>query len=191
VTRDIINGGALRSVIAEALEGAPPALQRYRPNLNTYFHRTAVLHASIRKAHRRKEDPTWAHRKFDEGLTLYRFDERQGEDLLSAIRLQFDELAKVAKLEQNRDRTVALEAAAFLRGLSHRRGDLDDPRRDAGEVLQRARTAELKAQRHETLREPEVIVAGSLVASRCVSLDEIMRLGRSLENCLTGNEGFS
>jgi hypothetical protein len=188
VTRDIINGTALQSAIAEALEGMPPALQSYHPALKTYFHRTADQHASIRKAHRRKGDPGWAQRKFDEGQTLYRFDERRREGLVEVIRDQFDDLAKLATLAQNRGRPMAREAGVFLGGLAHRRGgDLDGPSRWACVFLQYARIAALKAGRNETLREPAEILAGSLVASRCISLDEVIGTGRSLNNCLREN----
>jgi hypothetical protein len=47
--------------------------------------------------------------------------------------------------------------------------------------------ASLKARRHENLREPAEIGAGALVATRCSSLDAIIGLGRSLQNCLAQN----
>lgn len=186
MTRDIINGAALRSAIAEALEGLPPALVCHTPALKTYFHRTADQHTSIRQARRRKKDPSWAQRKFNEGVTLYRFDEGHREGLFEAIRDQFDDLAKMALLAQNRDWPMAKEASSFLRQLSHRRGgDLEGPGRWAGNFLRYARIAALKAGRNETLHESAEIVAGALVASRCTSLNAVIRVGRMLENCLS------
>ena len=186
VTRDIINCAALWSAIAAALEGLPPALQIYHPALKTYFHRSSDQHDSIRKARRRKADPGWAHQKFDNGQTLYRFDESRREDLFETIRDQFCNLVKMAVLAQDRAQPMAREAGAFLGGLSHQRdGDLEGPGRGARNFLQYAQLAALKARRHQTLREPAERLAGTLTASRCISLDAIIRLGRSAQNCLS------
>jgi hypothetical protein len=185
VVRDIINGSAFQSAIADALEGLPPALQRHRPALKTYFHRTADQHDSILKAHRRKADPAWAQRKFDEGMVLYRFNETDREHLVSAILSPFSDLAKVAEMERGTDRNMAQEAKAFLKGLAHKNDGLHYPGNEARYLIERANLATIRARRHEILRETAMRMAGSLVGSRCTSLAAIIRLGWSAENCLS------
>lgn len=195
MTREIINGAALSSAIAAALEDLPPALQPYRPTLQTYYQRSIDQHDSIRRARRRKADPGWAHQKFADGQTLYRFDESRRQDLIETIQNQFGNLLKMAVLAQDRAQPMAREAGAFLGGLAHRwDDDLEGPGRWAWNFMQCAQRAALKARRHETLREPAERLAGSLNASRCISLDAMMRLGRSAQNCLSKSsdhwEGF-
>lgn len=185
MARDIINVIAFHAAIEGALESLPATLQCHRRTLKTYFHRTTDHHRSIRKAHRRKADPAWAQRKFDEGLTIYRFDESRRKNLIENIRWEFDNLERVAELERDPNRTAAWKATAFFRGLGHRRGDFGDLADLTWNFLARAQSAALKARRYEILREPAENMTGSLVASRCISLDAIIRIGRSADNCLS------
>lgn len=187
MTRNIINGSAFQLAIEEALEELPAVLQNYHPALKSFYGRTTDRHATIHRARRRKEDPAWAHRKFHEGVKLYRFNGRRKQDLLRWIRCDFDGLAEIAVLAQQRGRPMAREAGAFLKGLRHKGGRSFW---DLWLILANARSADVKAMRHQILREPAERIAGALVASRCSSLDAIIRLGRFAENCLDQNETY-
>jgi hypothetical protein len=187
VTRDIINGTAFQSAIADALEGLPPVLQNYHSALKSFYLRTQDQHATIHRARRRKEDPAWAHQKFNEGLKLFRFNERRKQDLLDWIRIDFDSLAEIADLAQQRGRPMAREAGAFLKGIRHRR---DLYLWEIGSILAQARSANLKSRRYQILREPAQRLAGSLVATRCSSLNAIIGLGRLSGNCLAENDTY-
>jgi len=90
----------------------------------------------------------------------------------------------VAEWGDGPNNAMALKATALLRGLAHRRDYFGDLGVITENFLAQIQSAALKARRHEILRAPAESVTGSLVASRCVSLDAIMRIGRSADNCL-------
>ena len=190
MSRDIINAPALQEAIEEALSDTPPALRDYLPGLRAYLRRAAESHESIRTAHRRKSDPSWAQTKFDEGRVLYRLYARDRDDLVEDIRNQFDELVQVAVLARDKRARVQRNAASFLKSLPHRRGDIRDLGREAWRLIEQAETAALRARRHEIIRRPAHISAGPLHGTRCVSIDEVARLGRTARNCLSDNEDY-
>lgn len=185
--RDIINAPALQFAIDEALEGLPPVLRGHRSVLGTAFRQAAQRHQNVRIARRRKTDPGWAQRKFVEGKTLYRFQERERDDLISTIREQFDDLEQVAVLAAS-DSPLRSDAAAFLRGLPHRAGELDEIGTAAWQITDRAQVAALRARRYEALRQSAEVTAGDLIATLCVSIDAVIRLGREAGNCLAKSE---
>ena len=181
---DIINAPALQAAIDEFLEGAPPAL-RGLPALRAALQRGLEEHESVRKARRRKSDPDWAQRKFVEGRTLHRFFR---VDLCDwEIVDLFDELAQVVEISTSGG-AIAPEAAAFLRRLAHGREGINDISASARALIERAEAAALRARRHEALRQPVDVATGSLVGTKCVSIEHITRLGREARNCLADNE---
>lgn len=183
---DIINAPALQDAIDEFLEGAPPAL-RGLPALRAALQKGLEKHESVRKARRRKSDPDWAQRKFVEGRTLHRFFR---DDLCDwEINDLFDELAQVVEISTGGG-ALAAEAAAFLRRLAHSREGVDDISASAHALLRRAETAALRARRHEALRQPVDVATASLVGTKCVSIEDITRLGREARNCLADNEEY-
>ena len=187
---DIINAPALQGAIEEALSTASPVLRDYHPGLRAYLRRAAESHESIRTAHRRKSDPSWAQTKFDEGRVLYRLYARDHDELVEDIRNQFDELVQVAVLARDGRARIQRNAAAFLKSLPHRRGTIRDLGREAWRFIEQAETAALRARRHEIIRPSAHISAGPLHGTRCVSIDEITQLGRMARNCLSDNEGY-
>lgn len=166
--RDIINADALHD---------------HTTTLRACLRRAAEGHRSVRKAHRRKADPDWAQRKFEGGAPLHRFDEGRRGELVGLIRDQLDGLGRVAGMAAQGG-PFAREAAAVLRGLPHHRGDLRSLGHQAAGLIERAGVAGLRARRHEALRPPAAVAAGPLVGTRCVSIEEVMRLGRRARNCL-------
>ncbi len=184
---DIINAPALQNAVDEFLEGTPPALRGHLPALRAGLHRGLESHESVRKAHRRKSDPDWAQRKFAEGRTLHRFFREDLSDW--EINDLFDELKQVAGIAAS-DGALAAEAAALLRGLTHGREDIDGISSSAQALLGRVEIAALRARRHEALRQPVDVAAGSLVGTKCVSIEDITRLGREARNCLADDEEY-
>ena len=182
---DIINAPALQDAIDELLEGASPALQGHLPALRAGIRRGLESHESVRKARRRESDPDWAQRKFAEGRTLHRFFR---DDLCDwEINDLLDELKQVAGIAVSGG-ALAADAAAFLRGLAHGREGVDGISSSAHALLGRAETAALRARRHEALRQPVDVEAGSLFGTKCVSIKDIIRLGREARNCLADRE---
>ena len=183
---DIINVPALHAAVEAALAAAPDVLRPHAPGLRAALRRVAAQHCSVRPAHRRRADPGWAQTGFDAGRPLHRFAEREAaaltEDLGDLVAL----LAQVARIAG----PGAAEAAAFLRGLPHRRYDLSDLTEAAETVLDRARTLRLLAGRHALVRAPAEVGADGLVAIRCRSLDAVIRLGREARNCLADLERY-
>lgn len=190
MSRDIINAPALQEAIEEALSDAPPALRAYQSGLRAYLRRATESHKSIRKAHCRKNDPSWAQTKFDEGRVLYRLYEKDRDELIEDIRNQYDELGQVAVMAREGCAPIQRDAAAFLKSLPHRRGDIRDLGREAWSLIDQAETAALRARRHEVIRPPAHIAAGSLRGIRCVSINEVAQLGRNAQNCLSDNEEY-
>jgi hypothetical protein len=182
---DIINAPALQDAIDEFLEGAPLALQGHLPALRVGLRRGLESHESVRKARRRKNDPDWAQRKFAEGHTLHRFFRGDMSNWEITDLLKY--LSQVAGIAASGG-ALAAEAAAFLRGLAHSKEGIDDIGASARALLERAETAALRARRHEALRQPVNVAAGSMVGMKCVSIDDITRLGREARNCLADNE---
>ena len=185
--RDIINAPALQSAIDDALEGLPPALWGHRSALRAGLAKAAERHASVRMAKRRKCDPGWAQRKFADGNRLYRFHERERNDLIQEIKDQFEDLAQVGVLAKG-DGPLRADAAAFLRGLPHRDDDLYEIGKAAWQIFERARVVALRSRRHEVLREPAQMPSGELIATLCISIDAVIRLGRDARNCLANSE---
>lgn len=195
--RNLINLAAFRSAIEEALGECPPAIQDHKPALRSYLMQAATTHESVRIAHRRKNDPDWAIRAFDEGRTLYRFqdDEKHRESLTRDIRHQLSQLEEVAKLARGQQGFGVHDAAAFLRGLSHNRDDLGTLGHSARQLVRQAQTTSMRARRHEVVRTPVRVEVGTLIGERCVSLGDVMRTGRRAQNCLADRgitywEGF-
>lgn len=190
MSRDIINAPELQEAIEEALSATPAALRDYQPGLRAYLRRAAESHESIRRAHRRKSDPAWAQTKFDEGRVLYRLYARDRDELVEDLRNQFDELVQVAVLARDERASIQRNSAAFLKSLPHRRGTIRDLGREAWRLVEQAETAALRARRHEIIRPPAQLSAGSLHGTRCASIDEVVRLGRTARNCLSDNKDY-
>ena len=110
--------------------------------------------------------------------------------MVEDIRNQFDELAQVAVLTRDEPAVTQRNAAAFLKSLPHRRGTIRDLCREAWRLIEQAETAALRARRHELLRRPAQLSAGRLHGTRCVSINEVARLGRTARNCLSNNEDY-
>lgn len=176
------------------MEGGPPALQGYRPGVRAFLSKIAEGHQSVRKARLRKSDPDWVRDKFRAGHTLYRFDPDDTEHLVGYLAQNLDCLCRVADYTKARDATVAREAKAFLKCLTHRKEGPRALRREAQEFLSRAaelaERAEIRKKRHLALRDPLTIGAGALTGRRCQSIEEIARTGRGVGNCLRSNEGY-
>lgn len=185
--RDIINDDALRTAIKELLEGAPPALQGHLPALRISLRRGLEGHESVRQARRRKGDPDWAQKKFAEGHALHRFFRSDLEDW--EITGLLDDLEQIAGIAAGGG-GIAGEAAAFLRGLTHCRDNIDGMNASARTLLKRAETMALRAKRYEALRHPVEVVTGSLVGTKCVSIDDIVKLGREARNCLDDEKAY-
>lgn len=185
--RDIINAPALQDAIDELLEGALPTLQNYLPALRVSLYRGLESHESVRKARRRKSDPDWAQRKFAEGRALYRFFRDDLSDW--EINDLLDNLKQVAEIATS-GRGLATDAATFLRGLAHRREKIDDINAATRTFLERTETAALRARRHEALRQPVDVAMDALVGAKCVSIDDIIKLGREARNCLADKEDY-
>lgn len=182
---DIINAPALQDAIDKLLEDAPLALQTYMSALRPALRRALETHDSVRRARRRKSDPDWAQAKFAQGQTLYRFFP---DDFLDwEVEDWAEELGPLAEVVSARGPGWR-EAASFLRGLPHQDRSLDDLRREARGLLRRAESAALRARRDEALRQPANVAVKSLTGTRCVSVQDIIRLGREAGNCLTDNE---
>jgi len=181
---EIINGDALRRVVAGAIEGGPPSLAPWRRALERLLLRSAADHDSIRRARRRKADPEWAKRKFDLGQPLYRFCEDRRLFLESDIADIVDKLGKVADIAMRPDAPFAREARKVLDGLAHHRDGFllfDTP---ADRLLDRMRRTALVARRHEVLRPVEEMRHAGLAGRRCTTIGEVMALGRAAGNCL-------
>jgi|TARA_R100001369_G_scaffold91609_1_gene133406 hypothetical protein len=188
--RDIINASALQNAINELLEGGtPPSLQGHLTTIRSGIHRAAEHHCSVRKARRRKGDPDWAQRKITNGHTLYRFD--VGDKYFEPeIKELIRELGKVVDIASGRG-VFSGPANAFLRGLSHtRQRDLDELLSGALKLVDQAEIAAFRAQRHEVLRDPVRIMVGPLIGSPCVSIGDVMQLGREAQNCLADNRDY-
>lgn len=183
---DIVNAPALHAVVETVLDTTPDVLRPHLSGLRAALRRVARAHRSVRPARRRRADLTWAHDKFDAGHPLQRFAEREAaalaEDLGDLVAL----LADVARVED----PGAAEAAAFLRGLPHPQEGSDDLVDAAETLLGRARTLRLLAGRRDLVRAPGEIGTGALVATRCRSLDAVIRLGREARNCLSHVERY-
>ncbi len=188
--RDIINAPALQNVINKYLEGGtPPPLQGHLTTLKSSLRKAAEHHCSVHRARRRKSDPDWAQRKFTNGHTLYRFDTGDLWFELQMAQL-IKELGEVADIASGGG-AFSGPANGFLRGLSHtRQRDFDDLLSVSRELVDRTETAELRAHRYDVIRGPVNIVVGRLAGSLCVSIDNIMRLGREARNCLDDNPDY-
>jgi len=184
MSREIINVADLQDTVDEALESAPSGLQVYLSSLRANLRRAAERHGSVRTARRRKSDPLWAQAKFDAGKALYRFDTNNRNDLIKKIVNQFDELDQVAALIQKENPTISHDAAAYLRGLRHQNGTLDDLGKQAWTLIARSETAILRSRRYEVLRKPVHETVGPLRGVLCLSIDDVMRIGREAQNCL-------
>lgn len=184
---DIINAPALRNAIDELLEGAPPTLRGHIPALRAALRKAMETHESVRKARRRKTDPDWAQAKFDDNQNLYRFHEKKLDDW--EIEDLLAELGEVAQIVASGG-VQSRKAAAFLRGLAHGDHTVDGIRRSANLIIRAHESAKLRARRHEVLRQPVDVAAGSLIGTRCVSIEDITRLGREAQNCLADNEKY-
>lgn len=185
--RDIINAPTLKEEIDRILGNAPLALQAHFPTLRAGLRRAMETHDSVRKAHRRKSDPEWAQVKFAEGRPLFRFfpddlHDWEIEDLL-------DDFARLATIAAEGG-PLAREVGRFLRGLAHGRKDLGDLGGAARRLLKRRENVVLRANRHRALRQPNSVVAGSLNGVRCVSIEDIIRLGREARNCLADTQEY-
>ncbi len=184
---DVINAPALQEKINEFLEGCPPTLKDYLPTLRVCLRKALERHDCIRKAHKRKNDPTWAKEKFDNGRTLYRFDPERLDDW--EVEAVLDDLEKMAAL-------VAVggpasdEAKAFLRGLRHQKLDLDQISGHAHTLNERSEYLALQARRDEQLRPAKSFTSFPLVGHRCESIREIIRLGREAKNCLADEKEY-
>jgi hypothetical protein len=187
---DIINAPALQNAINELLEGGtPPSLQGHITALKSCLRKAAENHCSVRKARRRKKDPAWAQQKFNDGHTLYRFN-KSDEWLDHDIKKLVEELNKVAEIALEGG-VLSGPANAFLRGLSHSgHGDMDELLSSSNELVNRAEMATYRAQRHDVLRDPACIVVDGFIGSLCVSIDEIIRLGREAKNCLVDSRNY-
>lgn len=190
VMKDIINVPAFRCAIDRALEGAPPGLLDRWPGIGAYLRRAAESHGSVRRARGRNSDPAWARAKFDEGRPLHRFHEQDRGELIEDICKQLDELSQVARLAGELNGPCAQEAAAFLRGLTHRWPSLSELRHEVAALLERERSIALRARMDETVRSPSEIRAGRLTGTCCQSVRQIVDLGREARNCLAVNERY-
>lgn len=85
---------------------------------------------------------------------------------------------------------LAVEAAAFLRGLPHGGRDMTEVGAAAGKIIKRAQSVALRTRRHDELRQPLTVQGGGLVGTRCSSIEGIIRLGHEAQNCLADNETF-
>lgn len=188
--KDIINVPALLRAVDAALEGAPPVLLDRWPGVGTWLRRAAASHDTVRRAQARKGDPAWARAKFDQGYPLYRFREQDRDELVEDLRARLADFGKVASLAADPKRPGAQEAAAFLRGLTHRRLSLRELRDDVAVLLDRARRLSLRARTDEVLRSPADFAAGDLIGTRCGSVREIIGLGQEARNCLAENETY-
>ena len=190
MVRDIINAPALECAVDNALEAIPRNLQSRQHELRAYFCRAATGHDSVHQARRRKSDPGWALSKFDGGRTLYRFIDQEGDTLIDAIRELLEELSDVEKIAANRQLPIAREAEALLRGIPHRKDDMRSFGRAVWNVIRRAQTAALRARSHEVLRSSAELADGNFIGIMCVSLNDIVRLGREARNCLADSEQY-
>lgn len=183
---DIVNAPALHAAVEGVLVAAPHVLRLHAPGMRAALRHAARGHRSVRPAHRRRADPAWAQDKFDAGLPLHRFFEREGADLAEDLDDLVALLAEMARLEG----PGVGEARAFLRGLPHRRAGLRALIYDAETVLHRTETLQLLAGRRALVREPIEITGNGLVATRCRSLDAVIRLGQEARNCLADHERY-
>ena len=187
---DVINAPALQTAITSALEGLPPALRSHRAGLQTYLFRAAANHSSVRRAHRRKNDPEWAKAKFAKGEILYRFAEDERQKLARDVEFLVEELKEVAALAAKPNHPLAGEIVALLRGLSHRRDDMGNLKQEVMELTCRAVRAAFRAKRHDLLRNAATVKTDGLQGTLCVSLGQIVRLGRQSQNCLAENVDY-
>ena len=88
------------------------------------------------------------------------------------------------------DGPVAKEARGFLRGLSHGDRDLCDLEWEASDLVEEAEIVSLRIRRHEALRTAATVGEGSLIGTRCVTINEIIRLGREARNCLANAKEY-
>ena len=179
---DIINAPVLQEKINALLVDCPPTLQDYIPTLRPCFRKAVERHDSIRKARRRKNDPTWARDKFENGHRLYRFDPKRLDDW--EVEDVLDDLGKLAATIPLGG-SVADEAKAFFRGLPHQQISLEEIGRGARNLIRRAEFLALQARRDEQMRPKARVTALPLVGQRCESIKDIIRLGREAKNCLT------
>lgn len=184
---DIINAPALQEKINEIIDRCPPSLQDYLPELRACFRKAVERHDSIRKARRRKNDPTWARNKFDNGHTLYRFDPRRLDEW--EVEDVLDDLGKLAAIIP-RGGVVSDEAKAFFRGLPHQKISWEEIGRHAQDLNERAVFLALQARREQKLRPKTRVTALPLVGQRCESIKDLVRLGREAKNCLTDRKEY-
>ena len=135
---DIINSPVLEEKINEILDYCSPSLTAYLPKLRACFRKALERHDSIRKAHRRKDDPPWAKNKFENGHTLYRFDPKRLDDW--EVEGVLSDLAKLAEIIPLGG-VVSDEAKAFFRGLPHQKICWEEIGRNAHNLNHRSSTA--------------------------------------------------
>lgn len=181
--RDIINASALQDYVEFVIAEHSSVMGAWASSIRATVRGIAESHRSVRPARRRRQDPNWAKLKFDEQRLLYRFCETEAEHLNSDLRETLKDLAYIAQVAAGCG-SNAPEAESFLRGLPHIRPDEIQIANRAESLREAEEVNRLQVRRHEVLREATTHHGLGLIGTRCVSLDEVIALGRGARNCL-------
>lgn len=188
MTLNLIDTVELHALIDRELAGAPSILSPWLPGVRRFLRKQfpSPDHATL--ARPSSLDPEWVRMRFAQGERLHRLGRqglrRTGLDLGEMV----DRLVEIAAVASEPGHPLRPEAAALLRSLPHARRRANG--RAAPAVAQvnafshRARTALIRATRHQPICAPETICAGLLTGARCTTMDEVLNLGSEAGNCL-------
>lgn len=188
MTLNLIDTPEFHALIDRELAAAASVLSPWLPGVRSFLRRHLLGPNHATRTRPSSLDPEWVRTRFAQGELLHRLGKQGLRRAALDVGQMVDLLVEIASVAREPGHPFGPEAAALLRSLSHVRR----PANGANALViaqinafpRRARTALLRARRHQPICAPETIRAGSLTGTRCTTMNEVLNLGSEARNCL-------